>query len=351
MSKAEKTRRAEDVLLKMGLKECADNIIGSELKKGISGGEKRRVSIAIQVLTDPKLLLLDEPTSGLDAFTATSILDVLATLASEGRNIIMTVSLVSHYKFQEADVACQIHQARSDIFTTFDNILLLARGGAQVYGGPGSEMLAHFASLGHHCPTTSNPSDFVLDAITVDLQEEQREAVSRERVQRIIQTWAEKQRSRSGLHRAESKIASPAQLQSLKREMSPFSVTFPIVTYRSILQIFRNWDMLLARTTQVISIGAIFALFFAPLQKNYEAVGTSTIFSSSNILTMIISDPKQRGHRPRGRSYILRRHVAVSRCLSISSVPLLPRAYRPLLRSRHLPPIIHTPRIALHRHI
>ncbi|KAI5306170.1 hypothetical protein KEM56_002009 [Ascosphaera pollenicola] len=77
MSKKEKHRRAEDILLRMGLKSCADNLIGSEFVKGISGGEKRRVGIAVQILTDPKVLLLDEPTSGLDAFTAASIIEVL----------------------------------------------------------------------------------------------------------------------------------------------------------------------------------------------------------------------------------------------------------------------------------
>ena len=60
MSKQEKVRRAEEVLLKMGLKDCADRLIGSDLKKSISGGERRRVSIAVQILTDPKVLLLDE---------------------------------------------------------------------------------------------------------------------------------------------------------------------------------------------------------------------------------------------------------------------------------------------------
>lgn len=77
MSKEDKYRRAEEVLLKMGLKDCADNLVGSDLVKGISGGEKRRVSIAVQILTDPRILLLDEPTSGLDAFTANSIMEVL----------------------------------------------------------------------------------------------------------------------------------------------------------------------------------------------------------------------------------------------------------------------------------
>jgi len=60
MTKEEKVRRAEEVLLKMGLKDCADRLIGSDLKKSISGGERRRVSIAVQILTDPRVLLLDE---------------------------------------------------------------------------------------------------------------------------------------------------------------------------------------------------------------------------------------------------------------------------------------------------
>ena len=57
MSKEEKAKRAEDVMLKMGLKDCADVLIGDEMLKGISGGEKRRVSIAIQVLTEPQILM------------------------------------------------------------------------------------------------------------------------------------------------------------------------------------------------------------------------------------------------------------------------------------------------------
>lgn len=63
-------QRAEEVLMRMGLKDCADTLVGNHLVKGISGGEKRRVSIAIQLLTAPEILLLDEPTSGLDHFTA-----------------------------------------------------------------------------------------------------------------------------------------------------------------------------------------------------------------------------------------------------------------------------------------
>ena len=99
------------------------------------------MSTAIQILTDPKILLLNEPTSGLDAFTASSVLDVLQRLGNEGRTIVMT-----------------IHQAWSNAFRRFDNVLLLAREGMVAYAGPGNAMLPHFRNrLGFSCPQTSNP--------------------------------------------------------------------------------------------------------------------------------------------------------------------------------------------------
>jgi ABC-type multidrug transport system ATPase subunit/ABC-type multidrug transport system permease subunit len=252
MSKREKINRAEEVILKMGLKDCADSLIGDDLKKGISGGEKRRVSIAIQILTDPKVLLLDEPTSGLDVFTAMSVLDVIEALANEGRTIVMT-----------------IHQARSDMFKSFENVLLLARGGALVYTGKGEDMLPYFQKHGYECPVTTNPSDFALDLITVDLQEQEKEAASRAKVQGLIQAW---QTELQPTTRSTSKIATPAELSSLKRQMNHFHITFPLVLQRSALNIKRNPEIMNARLSQVIGIAIVIAIFFAPLKSNQEAV-------------------------------------------------------------------------------
>ena len=252
MSKEEKNRRAEEILMKMGLKDCANNLIGSDLIKGISGGEKRRVTIAIQILTDPKVLLLDEPTSGLDAFTATSIIEVLNGLAAEGRTLILT-----------------IHQSRSDLFPYFSNVLLLARGGHPVYAGKGAEMLPHFERLGYPCPQTTNPADFALDLITVDLQEKRREAASRAKVERLISDWENRPLE---LSRQTSTIATPAELGSLKKQMNPFHQMFPLVLRRSAINLRRQPHLLISRTMQVIGIAIIIALFFAPLKSDYEAV-------------------------------------------------------------------------------
>lgn len=252
LSKDQKQQRAESVLLKMGLRDCADNLIGSEVVKGISGGEKRRVTIAIQILTDPRVLFLDEPTSGLDAFTASSIIEVLRGLAEEGRTLVLTV-----------------HQSRSDLFQYFHNVLLLARGGHSVYAGKGSSMLSHFASLGFDCPTTTNPADFALDLITVNLQSAEKEATSREKVKSLVLGW---DNSEQPLNRTVSHIATPAELGSLARSTTPFRIAFPILLHRSFINFRRNPPSIVARTTQVLGYAICLTLFFAPLQSDYYSV-------------------------------------------------------------------------------
>jgi ABC-type multidrug transport system ATPase subunit len=252
MSKTEKDQRAEEILMKMGLKDCADNLIGSDLIKGISGGEKRRVTIAVQILTDPRVLLLDEPTSGLDAFTASSIMEVLRGLALEGRTLILT-----------------IHQSRSDLFKHFGTVLLLARGGSPCYAGPGYGMLPHFESLGHPCPTTINPADFALDLITVDLQHQSREASSRKVVESLINSW---EQIAANITTRDATIATPAELGSLRRGTAQFYTAYPILVHRAIINIRRQPDLLVARTMQVIGLGIILALFFAPLKFDYYSI-------------------------------------------------------------------------------
>lgn len=251
MSKAEKHRRAEEVLLQMGLKDCANNLIGSNLVKGISGGEKRRVTIAIQILTDPRILLLDEPTSGLDGFTAASIMEVLKGLANEGRTLIMT-----------------IHQSRSDLWQSFGNVLLLARGGYPVYAGPREGMLTHFQSKGFDCPQTTNPADFALDLITIDLRHADREAATREKVQGLIEGWTEQ----TFIRPETTIISSPAELGALQKTKASFLVAFPILLRRSMLNMWRQPPLVIGRLMQVLGLGIVGALFFSPLKHDYYSI-------------------------------------------------------------------------------
>ena len=85
-------KRIERLIKDLGLQDCADTLVGSVLKKTISGGERKRTAIGVELITNPQLVLLDEPTSGLDAFTAYKICKVLQTLARDkGKTIISTI--------------------------------------------------------------------------------------------------------------------------------------------------------------------------------------------------------------------------------------------------------------------
>lgn len=91
LSREEKERHVEHVIAELGLNKCRNSMIGGPLFRGISGGEKKRVSIGQEMLINPSLLLLDEPTSGLDSTTALRILTTIKRLADGGRTVITTI--------------------------------------------------------------------------------------------------------------------------------------------------------------------------------------------------------------------------------------------------------------------
>ena len=179
---------------------------------------------------------------------------MLRGLADEGRTVI-----------------CTIHQSRSDLFGKFGNVLLLARGGHTVYSGRASRMLPYFSSLGHQCSEHVNPADFAIDLITVDLQEETREKESRIKVEKLISQFSH-DTALAGEQGEKRTISLPAELGHMQRDMAPFLVAFPILLSRSILNIRRQPPLLVARIMQVLGLGIIFALFFAPLKSDYFAV-------------------------------------------------------------------------------
>lgn len=147
MSLADRTERVNNLLHAFDLERCADTRIGNDTIKGISGGEKKRLSIAVEVISNPKLLFLDEPTSGLDSTSAYRVVSLLRLLADAGTTVIMT-----------------IHQPRPAIAKAIDRFLVLSAGW-QVFFGPIDEMMNHFSKLGFACPSGENPLDHILDLI------------------------------------------------------------------------------------------------------------------------------------------------------------------------------------------
>jgi ATP-binding cassette subfamily G (WHITE) protein 2 len=148
-SNEERQERVKQVLDLMGITHCSDVIIGNTRKKGISGGERKRVCIAIELLNHPKLMFLDEPTSGLDSSTALSVSEALKKLSEIG----------------ECTVVCTIHQPQPKIFNLFDNLILMKKGKV-VYQGSAQKVDRFINEIGVPCPPDVNIADHLLDLIS-----------------------------------------------------------------------------------------------------------------------------------------------------------------------------------------
>ncbi|XP_064917920.1 broad substrate specificity ATP-binding cassette transporter ABCG2 isoform X2 [Columba livia] len=146
----EKNERVNQVIKELGLTKVADSKVGTEFTRGVSGGERKRTSIGMELITDPAILFLDEPTTGLDASTANAVLLLLKRMAKQGKTIIFS-----------------IHQPRYSIFRLFDNLTLLAAGRV-LYHGPAQHAIQYFQSIGYECEPYNNPADFFLDIINGD---------------------------------------------------------------------------------------------------------------------------------------------------------------------------------------
>ncbi|NXB71007.1 ABCG2 protein, partial [Donacobius atricapilla] len=146
----EKNERVNQIIKELGLSKVADSKVGTQFTRGVSGGERKRTNIGMELITDPAILFLDEPTTGLDASTANAVLLLLKRMSKQGKTIIFS-----------------IHQPRYSIFRLFDNLTLLAAGRV-LYHGPAQKAIEHFQSIGYQCEPYNNPADFFLDIINGD---------------------------------------------------------------------------------------------------------------------------------------------------------------------------------------
>jgi ABC-type multidrug transport system ATPase subunit len=133
----------------LGLESCANSLVGGGLIRGISGGEKKRTSIGMELICNPSVLFLDEPTTGLDSWIALNIVQLIVKIAK---------------KYQRTVIAT-IHQPSSQIFKFFDKLLLLSQG-ETVYIGKASNSIKYFNSIGYQLPENYNPADHFLSVIS-----------------------------------------------------------------------------------------------------------------------------------------------------------------------------------------
>ena len=143
LNNLEKKEKINNLLFNLDLNEQKNVIIGNNEKKGLSGGQKKRLSIALEIINDPNLIFLDEPTSGLDTYNAFNVINILKNMTENNKTIIVI-----------------LHQPASEIFNLLDNILILDDGNL-CYCDEKDNFISYIKNLGFECPIYTNPLDYL----------------------------------------------------------------------------------------------------------------------------------------------------------------------------------------------
>lgn len=254
-SSVERQRVVEDVILELGLKECADTRIGNNTHRACSGGEKRRTSLGVQMLANPSVLFLDEVTTGLDATSAFQLVQTLKALTKQGRTIIVT-----------------IHQPRSEIWGLFDRILLLS-GGSPLYSGPISECLPHFESLGYPLPAFVNPAEHLIDIAAVDIRSAELEATSSVRVDGMKQAWRRVSESQvSVILEQDSSRRLESQIITVHTQQSALSRQIRVLTARTWKVTLRDPLGVASSLVEATALGVLMGWIFLSLDGTLSGI-------------------------------------------------------------------------------
>ncbi|XP_075451890.1 ATP-binding cassette sub-family G member 5 isoform X2 [Ascaphus truei] len=238
-------KKVDSVMAELSLTHVARTVIGGRMSNGISSGERRRVSIAAQLIQDPKIILLDEPTTGLDSMTANHIVLLLSELSRKDRIVIIS-----------------IHQPRSELFKVFNKIAIMSCGELIFCGNP-QEMIGFFDNCGYECPEHSNPFDFYVDLTSVDTRSKERELETYSRVQTIVSAYKDSENFQNALGYIEtSKSTREKRLIPFKRKDTPSEISkLWVLLRRTVRNLSRNKLGIIMRLSQNL-IFSIFIVFF-----------------------------------------------------------------------------------------
>ncbi|KAJ2080618.1 hypothetical protein H4R24_002939 [Coemansia sp. RSA 988] len=259
----EKSERVASIIKKLRLEGIKNSQIGNAKTRGVSGGERKRVSIGAELLTDPHLLFLDEPTSGLDSNSSQLVVELVKQVARE----------------RQIGAMMTIHQPSARIFNTFDKVILLSQGHI-VYFGPTATAINYFAGIGYRCPTHENPADYFIDLMTLDFRTDEALAESKSRVVGLAQSFIQ---YRSKHELADNMIGPHAgdrsELTSISDgplvEVSPrnsWVFEYKTLVHRDSINLMRNMTFLLSQGFQSLATALIVGFMFFYLKHDAISV-------------------------------------------------------------------------------
>lgn len=269
LSKSRKKARVEALVDQLGLRNAAKTVIGDEGHRGVSGGERRRVSIGTDIIHDPILLFLDEPTSGLDSTSAYMVVKVLQRIARSGSIVLMS-----------------IHQPSYRILRVLDRMIFLSRG-QTVFSGSPSSLPQFFADFGHPIPANEDRTEFVLDFVRelegspgatkalVDFNRSRQTKEKRFQGFRNGSMPSLKDAISSSISKGKlvtGSTSTDANLSSVPRFANPFWIEMIVIAKRSILNSIRSPELFGVRLGAVIVTGIILATIFWKLDTSPKGV-------------------------------------------------------------------------------
>ncbi|KAG5072564.1 hypothetical protein JHK86_007775 [Glycine max] len=269
-SKSKKKARVQALIDQLGLRAAATTVIGDEGHRGVSGGERRRVSIGTDIIHDPIVLFLDEPTSGLDSTSAFMVVKVLQRIAQSGSIVIMS-----------------IHQPSYRILSLLDHLIFLSHGNT-VFSGSPANLPGFFSEFGHPIPENENRTEFALDLI----RELEQEPTGTKSLVDFNKSWQLKNKNQAqngakpklslkdaisasisrGKLVSGTKNNNSTALVSVPAFANPFWMEMLVIGKRSLTNSMRMPELFGIRLVAVLVTGAILATIFFHLDDSPKGV-------------------------------------------------------------------------------
>ncbi|KAF2091424.1 ATP-binding cassette transporter-like protein [Saccharata proteae CBS 121410] len=279
IGKKERMVRITNLIDAFGLQNQADTLVGTPIRKGISGGQKRRLSVASQLVTSPKILFLDEPTSGLDSAASFEVINFVRNIAKKS-NIVVIAS---------------IHQPSSATFELFDKLLLLSQG-QTVYNGPVAQVREYFDALGFPTPLYTNPAEHILELINTDFSSDRIKAAGRlDNLQTTWKTCANasaltQEITAESSHANEKRLSSPTSDPSTPTA-NPLLIPLTL-THRSFIKSYRDVIAYGIRIFMYLGLAILMGtvwLRLSPTQTNIQAYTNAIFFGGAFMSFMAVA--------------------------------------------------------------
>ncbi|KAF2194030.1 putative ABC transporter [Zopfia rhizophila CBS 207.26] len=274
VTKSERIARINSLIAAFGLQNQSETLIGTPIRKGVSGGQKRRVSVASQLITSPNILFLDEPTSGLDSAASFEVMSFVRNIAKKHKLLVIA----------------SIHQPSTATFELFDKLLLLSHGKV-AYSGPIADVKEYFGGLGFQVPLYTNPAEYIIQLVNTDFSRDQEKATGQ--LEHIQSSWANSDNAARNIQEIEMEASDTLLDAKLEDHGSANSFLIPFtLIHRSFIKSYRDVVAYGIRIAMYMGLAIMMGTVWLRLdteQKNIQAFTNAIFFGGAFMSFMAVA--------------------------------------------------------------